>query len=215
MNSKPAWIKSSVFIFTLQSLRVRRVVAPLLAALLFMQVATLSGASFKIAASTALGKGTQPATTGGDSTATARSLRAIASIDTFSIVLTPVSTTFNDLTGIDHHQPANKVVVSVNQPAGQPRNFELLAADGAHSDFSNVAGLTGELKIATARDDGQGTSRGGFAPGELFVGAGAPGVIARIAADGSTIRNPWSRCRMRAACWADSMLTGQVSSLAI
>jgi hypothetical protein len=32
---------------------------------------------------------------------------------------------------------------------------------------------------------------GGFTPGELFTGAGTPGVIARISPDGNTVQNPW------------------------
>ena len=72
-----------------------------------------------------------------------------------------------------------------------PNNFESLDADGTHRPYSNVAGLTGGLKIATARDDGTGMSLGGFHPGELFSGTGVPGVIARVAADGATIQNPW------------------------
>ncbi|HZB44130.1 MAG TPA: hypothetical protein VE360_02745, partial [Pyrinomonadaceae bacterium] len=106
-------------------------------------------------------------------------------------MLTPLPTAFNQHTGIDHHQPANKLIVAANSPAGQPHNFELIAADGAHAAFSNVAGLSGEPRIAAARDDGQGRSRGGFAPGEMFAGTGLPGVIARVSADGSAVQNPW------------------------
>ncbi|HEX6625223.1 MAG TPA: hypothetical protein VF064_16035, partial [Pyrinomonadaceae bacterium] len=111
--------------------------------------------------------------------------------DSFGIVLTPLPTVFNRHTGIDHHQPANKLIVAANSPTGQPHNFESIAADGTHAAFSNVAGLSGEPRIAAARDDGQGRSRGGFAPGEMFAGTGLPGVIARVSADGSSVRNPW------------------------
>ncbi|HEV8427371.1 MAG TPA: RHS repeat-associated core domain-containing protein [Pyrinomonadaceae bacterium] len=109
----------------------------------------------------------------------------------FGVVLTPLNTSFAGHVGIEHHQPLRKLVVSANNPSGMPNNFESLDADGTHRPHSNVAGLTGGLKIATARDSGTGMSLGGFNPGELFSGTGVPGVIARIAADGATIQNPW------------------------
>jgi RHS repeat-associated protein len=106
--------------------------------------------------------------------------------------LSAISTGFNSPIGIDYHQPTNKVVMSVNyNGGGQPHNFELIAADGTHSRFSNISGLTDELKLATARDDGGGMSLGGFRAGELFTGSGAPGVIVRVTADGSAVQNPW------------------------
>jgi RHS repeat-associated protein len=109
----------------------------------------------------------------------------------WNVVLTPVVTEFHDHTGIDHHQPSRKLILSANAPTGDPNSFELLAGDGGHSGFSNVAGLQGEVLVATARDDGQGMSRGGFQPGTLFASTGAPGVIARISADGASVQNPW------------------------
>ncbi len=109
----------------------------------------------------------------------------------FGVVLTPVTTAFSAHVGIEHHQPLRKLVVSANSPSGMPLNFESIDADGTHRPYSNVAGLTGGLKIATARDDGTGLSLGGFTPGELFTGTGVPGVIARVAADGATVQNPW------------------------
>ena len=114
-----------------------------------------------------------------------------AAPDAWGVELKAVSTPFDDIIGIDHHQPSNKLVLSVNHPSGQPGNFELIEPDGAHLSYSNIAGFTGQLKIAAARDDGQGASLGGFKPGELFTGTGVPGVIARIAANGSTVQNPW------------------------
>ncbi|HEX6651003.1 MAG TPA: hypothetical protein VF075_15735, partial [Pyrinomonadaceae bacterium] len=109
----------------------------------------------------------------------------------FGIVLTPVNGPFNGSIGISHHQPTNKVLSSTFSPSGQPHNFELIAADGSRTGFTNVAGISGELRIATARDDGQGISLGGFAPGEVFTGTDVAGVIARIKADGFSIQNPW------------------------
>ena len=107
------------------------------------------------------------------------------------ITLTAITTGFNNPIGIDHHEPTNQVVMSVNYSSGSPHNFELVAADGTRTVFSSVSGFENEVKIATARDDGGGMSLGGFTPGELFVGTGVPGVIARISADGLTVMNPW------------------------
>jgi RHS repeat-associated protein len=110
----------------------------------------------------------------------------------FGVVLTPLATQFGEHVGIDDHRPTRKLVVTSNTPAGQPNNFELLRSDGGRVGFSNVAGLQGELRIATARDDGQGMSRGGFRAGELFSGVGAPALVARLNPDGSAVQNPWA-----------------------
>jgi len=128
---------------------------------------------------------------GSDLSLPAVPVMAVPAADNFGIVLTPLSTAFNSHIGIEHHQPTRKVVGSANQPSGQPYNFELIEADGAHRSFSNLSGLPGEFKLATARDDGQGVSLGGFRPGELFTGTGAAGVIARLAPDGAAVQNPW------------------------
>ena len=129
---------------------------------------------------------------GGDKhTSVIRFLNPALATQSFGIVLTPVNGPFNGSIGISHHQPTNKVLSSTFYPSGQPHNFELIAADGSHTAFTNVAGISGELRLATARDDGQGISLGGFAPGEVFTGTGVAGVIARIKANGSSIQNPW------------------------
>ncbi|HKQ04260.1 MAG TPA: LamG-like jellyroll fold domain-containing protein, partial [Blastocatellia bacterium] len=120
-----------------------------------------------------------------------RAVRAILAPQSGGISLTALGSSFNNASSIDYHQPTNQLAVSVNYPTGQPRNLELIAADGAHAGFSNLAGLSARLKLATARDDGGGFSRGGFHAGELFTGTGVAGVIARISADGSSVQNPW------------------------
>jgi RHS repeat-associated protein len=107
------------------------------------------------------------------------------------LTLRALSTGFNTPIGIDYHQPTNKVVMSVNYPSGQPSNFELVGTDGTRTPFSNISGLTDELKLATARGDASGMSIGGFRAGELFAGTGTPGVIARISPDGTSVQNPW------------------------
>ena len=124
-------------------------------------------------------------------TSTIRFLDPSLATQSFGIVLTPVNAPFHGSVGISHHQPTNKVLSSTFSPSGQPHNFELIAADGSQTGFTNVAGISGELRIAIARDDGQGISMGGFAPGEVFTGTDVAGVIARIRADGSAIQNPW------------------------
>ncbi len=110
----------------------------------------------------------------------------------FGVELTALNTAFTNHFGIDYHQRTRKVVVSANANAGQPNNFELIQADGAHANFSNVSGVSGALKIATARDDGFGVSLAGFKPGDLFTSTDAPGVVARVASDGSSVQNPWA-----------------------
>src|SRR6185369_11464127 len=55
------------------------------------------------------------------------------------VELTALSTAFNNHTGIDYHGGTRKVVVSANSTTGQPNNFELIQADGAHANFSNVS----------------------------------------------------------------------------
>src|SRR2546426_12632414 len=104
------------------------------------------------------------------------------------VQLTAVATGFNNPIGIGHHPFSGKLVLSVNFPSGLPYNFELVGPDGVHSRFSDIQGLTDEVKIATVRD---GPCQGGFTAGELFTGTGVPGAIARIAPDGSAALNPW------------------------
>jgi RHS repeat-associated protein len=117
--------------------------------------------------------------------------RAIGADESWNVVLTQVNTEFHGHTGLDYHQPSRKLILSANAPTGDPHTFELIAGDGGHSEFSNVAGLQGEVLVAAARDEGQGMSRGGFQPGTLFTTTGTPGVIARISADGASVQNPW------------------------
>jgi len=92
----------------------------------------------------------------------------------FGVELTALNTAFNNHAGIDYHQRTRKVVVSANSTLGQPNNFELIQADGTHTNFSNLSGVSGELKLATARDDGFGLSIAGFKPGELFTTTDTP-----------------------------------------
>nr|ART36397.1 C664 [uncultured bacterium] len=110
----------------------------------------------------------------------------------WNVMLTPVTAEFKDYAGLDYHHSSRKLLLAANTPGGEPHNFETVAADGTRSPFSNVAGLSGELLIATSRDEGQGMSRGGFPAGELFTSTGAAGVVARVNASGATVQNPWA-----------------------
>ena len=110
----------------------------------------------------------------------------------FAITLTPIGSGFNQIIGIDHYEPANQVVISVNYPTGLPYNFELVASDGTRTQYSTITGLTDEVKVASAKDDGGGMSIGGFAPGTLFTGTGTAGEVTRIAPGGSQpFGAPW------------------------
>lgn len=104
-----------------------------------------------------------------------------------AITLTPISTTFNSPIGIDYHEPTNTVVMSVNYSTGTPTGFERVAQDGTHAQFSDLSGLTEEVKIATARSK----NPGGFTVGDLFVGNGVDGQIVRITQNGASVINPW------------------------
>jgi hypothetical protein len=103
-----------------------------------------------------------------------------------AITLTPLATGFSNPVGIDYHRPTDSLVMSINYSTGHPYNFELVDQDGNHTQFSSISGFSNEVKIATARD-----SVGGFIPGQLFVGTGVPGVVARVSSDGTTVDNPW------------------------
>ena len=103
------------------------------------------------------------------------------------IRIVAISTDFNSPIGIDYHESAYDVVTSVYYSSGVPYALETVAADGSHTQFSALAGVTDEVKIATVRSGGI----GGFSTGELFVGNGVDGQIVRISPDGAVVTNPW------------------------
>lgn len=103
------------------------------------------------------------------------------------ITLTAISTPFSTPIGIDFHEPTKSIILSANYPSGLPSNFERIEQDGTHYAFSNISGLTDEIKIATARSG----NMGGFATGEVFVGNGKDGELVRISPDGSNVVDPW------------------------
>ena len=106
------------------------------------------------------------------------------------------------------------MLVSVNYGNGQPHNFELINPDGSHQTFSTVSGLSDEVYFTIARDEGGGHSRGGFLAGEMLTGTGAPGVIARVSPDGSTIVNPWVQLAGETGVLRDSSISTAPASTA-
>lgn len=103
------------------------------------------------------------------------------------VTIVAISTDFTSPIGIDFHESGGDVVTSVYYSGGSPYALETVAADGSHTQFSSLSGVSDEVKIATARSGGL----GGFSTGELFVGNGVDGQIVRVSADGSTVTNPW------------------------
>ena len=104
-----------------------------------------------------------------------------------TVQLLQISTEFNNPVGIDYYEPNNSILVTVNYGNGQPRNFEQINADGSHTPFSNVSGLTDEVMVAVVPND----NPGGFVPGDIFVGNGIDGQIVRITNGGATVIDPW------------------------
>jgi len=75
---------------------------------------------------------------------------ALTPQENWNLVLTPVTTEFKDYAGVDYHASSRKLLLPANTPSGQPNNFEAVGADGSTAAFSNVAGLNGDLIIATS-----------------------------------------------------------------
>jgi RHS repeat-associated protein len=105
-------------------------------------------------------------------------------------LITPVdiATGFDTPIAVDYYQPLNEMLLSANYSSGQPNNFDLVDETGAHSQFTTVAGLTDEVYMAAIRPS---TCEGGFTVGDVFVGTGRPGEIARISDRGATFTQNW------------------------
>ncbi len=103
------------------------------------------------------------------------------------ITLSPIATGFTHPIGLDYCQPSNKLAMSVNWPGGLPYNFVLMADDGSQSQFSTISGLTDEVYLSAIH---AGLCQGGFVTGDVYVGAGTPGVIAKVTDGGSTLIDP-------------------------
>src|SRR5262249_50876991 len=72
-----------------------------------------------------------------------------------------LTTPFSNVNGIEYHSILNKMVASVHFDSGLPNNFDELNADGTHTQFTTISGLTDEVYFAIARDDGGGHNIGG------------------------------------------------------
>ena len=66
--------------------------------------------------------------------------------------LTPFSTAFNGVVGLDYHEPSGQLIASVNAPTGSSNNLDLIASSGAHTAFGTLSGLTGDVPIASVRN---------------------------------------------------------------
>src|SRR4051794_7998774 len=79
-----------------------------------------------------------------------------------TINLNPFATSFNNPNGIDFFEPTvgtGQLLATAFYPTGNPLNFELINAAGQHSQFTTVANLPDELKVATVK---AGPCTGGF-----------------------------------------------------
>ena len=66
-------------------------------------------------------------------------LPAIAAAQCGPINLVPIATGFNGMIGIDHYEPTNQLLVSVNYSTGAPHNLDLISANGNHTQNSPLA----------------------------------------------------------------------------
>lgn len=103
------------------------------------------------------------------------------------VQFTQISTAFSNPIGIDYYEPTNQLILSSHYPSGSPSNLELVSANGAHTAYSALSGLTDELKIATVQS-GYAT---GFAVGTVFTGNGQDGQIVKVDPGGAVVSNPW------------------------
>ncbi len=103
------------------------------------------------------------------------------------ITMTAISTVFATPIGIDYYEPTNSIVMSANYSSGIPNNLIVIAQNGSHTNYSTLAGLTDELKIASVRS-GYTT---GFAVGTIFTGNGSDGQIVKVDPGGGSFTNPW------------------------
>jgi uncharacterized repeat protein (TIGR01451 family) len=102
-----------------------------------------------------------------------------------AITLVAFETDFTNPIGIDFHPDVlhsengiGDLIISANYPTGQPHNLDLIQVpSGTHAQFSNLNGLTEELKIASARI-APGCQQ--FPVGDVFTGTGKPGEIVRV-----------------------------------
>ena len=131
------------------------------------------------------------------------------------------------VTGVSHpfgaaYSPTAKaLVLSLNSPGGTPNNFSAINDDATTpygtDDVGLIKGIAGSLFIDVARDEGGGTSRGGFKAGEMLADGGGGDVI-RFDPDGKksatyTLANETVRglCIDRANVVAGDLVVGCAS----
>lgn len=103
-----------------------------------------------------------------------------------------ISTNFSTFDSIDYFEPTHRIVTAAYYPNGNPYNLIRIAPDGSQSQYTSIAGLTSEIKVATARSPQLGGYGGSpFAAGTMFVPRSDQGVITKIAPDG-TVTTSWS-----------------------
>src|SRR5438128_1756377 len=94
---------------------------------------------------------------GGDSRVRATACAYVIEMMTFD-------TAVSGAVGIDYHEPTGQLVVSVNAPSGTPNNLDFIdPLTAAHNAIPGLAGMTGEIKVATVRS---GVCQGGFGVGD-------------------------------------------------
>lgn len=91
--------------------------------------------------------------------------------------------------GIDYHPTQNALVLSVNDPNGQPNNFMLVGTNEngdltLMTNWSNVAGAPDEVELTTVK-----TTTNGFVQGEMYFGNGK--YVDKLSADGSQWVSNW------------------------
>jgi hypothetical protein len=91
--------------------------------------------------------------------------------------------------GISYQSIQNALMLSVNNPSGDPNNFILIGTNSSGAltmaNWSGVADVPGEVEIATAQ-----TTANGFTQGDTYFGDDA-GLIDKLSADGSEWSAGW------------------------
>ena len=105
---------------------------------------------------------------------------------TQTVSYTSFSSLIPGVIGIDYSPTIQNLVLTANYPSGIPWNLYTLSADQVARPYSGITGYTDELKIAVVKQ-----SSGGFIEGELFIGTGIDGEIAKISSDGKTTIKTW------------------------
>jgi hypothetical protein len=95
------------------------------------------------------------------------------------------------LVGIDYHALSNQLIVSINYASGQTSNFVAIYTNMVSSNivtvitnWSRIAGVPDEVKLATVKASGN-----GFTNGEVFFGSNK--AIGWISADGTRSNINW------------------------